>query len=375
MSKKILIVEDSPPVYIVMEHMLEKLGYTYHTATNGKQALDIAESFKPDLVLMDIMMPGSMDGIETAKEMAKMNIPFVYNSAYTDDAIVKRAKATNPLGYLVKPLRLENAKIAIEMALYKIEMRKKLAEETRQREHAMAELKKLNEELRHFTFGASHDFQEPLRTIRCFSELILTKYDSNNHDEIPELTQYIINAAKRMENLIGSLLSYSGLSFKSKPFEWCNSNDIIQNAISNLDSLIHQKKALIHCDDDLPDIRGDKNQLIVLFQNLLSNGVKYCTDTQPMIRISKETGDDKWIFSIKDNGIGIDPKYKEYIFKLFKRLHPQQEFSGSGIGLAICEKIVSRHGGTIWFSSQPNEGTTFYFSLSKKLENQDATVN
>jgi CheY-like chemotaxis protein len=149
MSKKILIVEDSFAVSIVMERMVEKLGYTFKTVYKGKDAINAAKNIAPDLVIMDIMLPGSMDGIDAARELAKNNIPFIYNSEYTEDSIIKRAKATDPLGYLVKPLNFENFKIAIEMAFEKIEIKKKLDQETHERERAMLELKELNEELRH----------------------------------------------------------------------------------------------------------------------------------------------------------------------------------------------------------------------------------
>ncbi|MBF0453008.1 MAG: response regulator [Candidatus Magnetomorum sp.] len=372
MPKKILIVEDSPSIYMIMEYILKKLGHCYKTVTTGEAALKILDQFKPDLVLMDIMLPGTMDGIETATHLVELNIPFIYSSAYTEDSIIQRAKKTNPMGYIVKPFRLENAKINIEMAFYKIEMKKRLDREIHDRERAFTELKRVNEELQHFTFGASHDLQEPLRTIMCFSELLLNKHSSENYSDIPELTQYIINAAKRMQDLIESLLSYSGLSVKKKSFQWVNSKIIIDAAIANLNGMIDEKGAQIKCYEDLPDVYGDKNQLIELFQNLLSNGIKYCTNGHPTILVSGETLEDSWRFAIQDNGIGIESKYHDYIFKLFKRLHQPGVFPGSGLGLVICEKIVKRHGGNIWFTSKPGEGTIFYFTLLKNMENNHA---
>jgi len=317
---------------------------------------------------MDIMLPGKMDGIETATYLNKLNIPVIYSSAYTEDNIIKRAKKTNPLGYIVKPIRFENAKIAIEMALYKNKMRKRLNKEIIERQHAFSELQKLNEELQHFTFGASHDLQEPLRTIMCFSQLIQEKHASKTYQDIPELTKFIIDAAGRMQDLIDSLLIYSGLSFKEKPFEWVNSKLIIDSAISNLMITVQETNVNFHIDNALPEIFGDKTQLIVLFQNLFSNAIKYCTEDSPSIHVSSENFEDHWCFAIKDNGIGIDTKYQDYIFKLFKRLHQTGTYKGSGLGLVICKKIVSRHGGEIWFESQPGKGTTFYFTISKKVE-------
>ncbi|KPA18110.1 bacteriophytochrome (light-regulated signal transduction histidine kinase) [Candidatus Magnetomorum sp. HK-1] len=365
MSKKFLIVEDSPAVYLVMERIIKKLGYQYKTVTTGEDAIEILKHYTPDMVLMDIMLPGSIDGIETAIKIASYNIPLMYCSACTDDHILKRVKKTNPIGYLVKPFRLENAKITIEMALFKIEMKKKLNQEIQERERAFSELKKLNEELQHFTFGASHDLQEPLRTIICFAELLMEKHSAEDYSAIPELTEFIISSATRMQSLIESLLSYSGLSFKAKSFEWLDSKELIDHAISNLGGMIDEKNAQIHYNENLPQIYGDKNQLIELFQNILSNSIKYCTKETPKILVNGHTFNDKWRFEIQDNGIGIDSKYKDYIFKLFKRLHQPGEFSGSGIGLVICEKIVERHKGKIWFISEPEKGTTFYFTLTK----------
>ena len=227
------------------------------------------------------------------------------------------------------------------------------------------ELQTKNEELQQFAYIVSHDLQEPLRNISSFTQLLERRYKGQLDPNADEFIDYIVDGSKRMQNLIDDLLGYTKLETNERKFEKTKLEEVVQDVLSNLRILIHENIAEIN-HDPLPEIMGDKNQLILLFQNLIGNAIKFKKpDETPKIHISAHKGknDREYIFSVSDNGIGIDPKQSERIFEVFKRLHTRNEYSGTGIGLAICRKIVERHGGRIWVESEQGKGSTFYFTI------------
>ena len=225
-------------------------------------------------------------------------------------------------------------------------------------------LKISNEELEQYAYVTSHDLQEPLRKICSFSQLLANRYKGKIEEDADQMLDYIILGATRMQDLIINLLEYSRITTRGKSFEVISSEQSLNRAVENLQFPIEQKSAKVTY-DPLPDVLADDVQLIQIFQNLISNSLKFSGNKTPEIHISCEDKGDEVVFSVADKGIGIEEEYKERIFVVFQRLHTQKDYPGTGIGLSIAKKIVERHGGSVSFESIPGEGTTFFFSLRK----------
>jgi hypothetical protein len=234
-----------------------------------------------------------------------------------------------------------------------------LASEIKQRQ----ELARSNAELEQFAYIASHDLQAPLQTIANYAQLLERRYRGRLDEKADKFINYIVDGVRRMQTQINDLLEYSRFGRQRSTFRDTDCNLVVEQAIANLRSEIEQNEAVITCQDNLPTLIADSSQLVVLFQNLLGNSIKYRSRVQPVIKITAIAEENSWQFLIADNGIGIEPKYQQRIFQIFQRLHTQEEYPGNGMGLAICQKIVERHGGTIGVESQLNCGATFHFTL------------
>jgi light-regulated signal transduction histidine kinase (bacteriophytochrome) len=234
-----------------------------------------------------------------------------------------------------------------------------LASEIKQRQ----ELARSNAELENFAYIASHDLQAPLQTISNYAKLLARRYRGQLDEKADKFINYIVDAAQRMRTQINDLLEYSRFGRQRSTFRDTDCNLVVEQAIANLRSELEQNEAVITCQDKLPTLIADSSQLVVLFQNLIGNSIKYRSRAQPVIKIAAIAKGNCWQFSVTDNSIGIEPKYQQRIFQIFQRLHTQEEYPGTGMGLAICQKIVEHHGGTIWVDSQLNCGATFYFTL------------
>jgi PAS domain S-box-containing protein len=226
------------------------------------------------------------------------------------------------------------------------------------------ELLRSNKELEQFAYVASHDLQEPLRMISSFTQLLSMRYKDKLDNEANEFIQYAVDGALRMQELINDLLEYSRIETRGKKLSVTDMHDVLGHTLINLSLNIKENNALV-TSDELPTVMADSGQMIQLFQNLIGNALKFCKTT-PLVHISAIEEKDHYLFSVRDNGIGIEPQYFEKIFQIFQRLHMREEYGGTGIGLAICRRIVERHGGKIWVESKPGEGTTFKFTLRKK---------
>lgn len=254
-------------------------------------------------------------------------------------------------------------------------------EETIKERTAFAEdkakkLEESNKELEQFAFITSHDLQEPLRKIISFGDLLTTKYNNNLDEKGKSYIEYMTNAASRMRSLIQDVLELSRVSTKDQHIEEVNLNHIINEIISDMDLIIKEKKAQIIF-QDLPTITGDKRQIYLLIQNLISNSIKYRKkDTSPIIHIhSRIKSNNEIELTVADNGIGFDKQQAEKIFIMFQRLHAKEEYEGTGIGLAICKKIASRHGGEIFASSEKDQGATFTVRLPCQIKKGSHYVN
>ena len=243
--------------------------------------------------------------------------------------------------------------------------RDELNKEIDERKHAQEALINVNKELEQFAYIASHDLQEPLRVITGYLQLIERRYKDKLDKDADEFINFAVDGARRMQSLITDLLVFSRLTRKPKPFTLIDCNTVIKNVVLNLESVIQSTNAVI-MSEPLPSVSGDETQLTQLFQNLISNGIKFHSDKKPQININAQKTDSEWLFSVKDNGIGIEDIYKERIFVIFQRLHSRDEYPGTGIGLAICKKVVEKHGGRIWVESEPGKGSTFYFTIPDK---------
>ncbi|MEG4587357.1 PAS domain S-box protein [Microcoleus sp. MOSTC5] len=224
------------------------------------------------------------------------------------------------------------------------------------------DLKRSNEELEQFAYVASHDLQEPLRAVTSYTQLLAQRYQGNLDERANKYINYIVDGATRMQQLINDLLAYSRLGTSGQEFEEADCNAAVKQSLSNLQIAIAEKKAVITW-DAMPTVMADEFQLVQLFQNLIANGIKFCRQDTPLIHIAAGRQESEWLFSVRDNGIGIDPQYADRIFIIFGRLHSRREYSGTGIGLAMCKRIVERHGGRIWVESQEGKGATFYFTI------------
>ena len=277
-----------------------------------------------------------------------------------------------PVEITFSPLHTEEG-VVITIAIRDISDRKRTEEQIRQLNTHLEErvlerteaLLRSNEELQQFAYVASHDLQEPVRTVSVFAQLLAKRYQGQLQGDADQFIGYIVENSERMEKLIHAILDFSRLDARGADFfARISCEDALDDAIFNLRSLIEESGAVV-TRGPLPSIMGDLVQLTRLFQNLLVNAIKYRSEKIPKIEVAAQDRGIEWIFSVADNGIGIDPQYAEKVFGIFKVLQPRGRSSGSGMGLAICRKIVGRHQGRIWVESALGKGATFYFTLPK----------
>ena len=399
---KILLVDDREDNLYSIETIFEKDNYTIVKANSGREALKVLLKEQDfSLILMDVQMP-DLNGFETATiiyERDKLrNIPIIFITAFGyDEDYIFKGYQTGGVDYIYKPVNPEvlRMKVSVFVDLYRknqqlllhekrlmtankslqreIEDRKVSEEKIRQLNEQLvqnnAHLKTVNEELDRFAYVASHDLQEPLRKILVFSDKILMKNEFDKETE--KHFKKIIDSSKRMQVLINDLLSLSRDATNSPDFKPVDLNVLLKEIATELEVQIEKNNAQVNI-DKLPVINGVPSLMRQLFYNLISNAIKFRKETvDPIIRIESRirigtngTSDKNYYnIMVSDNGIGFDPKYKEEIFLVFKRLHSYHEFEGSGVGLSICKKIVEKHNGSILADSTPGEGSTFIIEL------------
>jgi PAS domain S-box-containing protein len=229
---------------------------------------------------------------------------------------------------------------------------------------AVGNLERSNKDLEQFAYVASHDLQEPLRMISSYTQLLAQKYEGLLDDKAKKYIAYAVDGAMRMQGLISDLLTYSRIGTQGKPFEPTDSHKVLCEVLRILQAAIEESGAVV-TNDDLPTVRADTGQLVQVLQNLIANAVKFRGADSPHVHVSAQYHGHEWRFSVKDNGIGIDPQYADRLFVIFQRLHTRQEYPGTGIGLAVCKRVVERHGGRIWFESNLGRGSTFFFTIQE----------
>jgi light-regulated signal transduction histidine kinase (bacteriophytochrome) len=228
------------------------------------------------------------------------------------------------------------------------------------------EMERSNKDLQQFAYVASHDLQEPLRMVSSYVQLLQRRYQGKLDDDADDFIGFAVDGATRMQNLIQGLLSYSRINTHGNPLSLTDIEEVFGQVLTNLALAIAESGAKI-THESLPKVEADATQLVQLFQNLIANAIKFCNRRPPQIHVTAKRKASDWVFSIRDNGIGLDPDYADRIFTIFQRLHSRMDYPGTGLGLAICKRIVERHGGSIWVTSTPGQGATFHFTLPARI--------
>ena len=408
---KILVVDDRENNLLSMESILWKDGYDIVRAGSGREALKILlKDFDFTLILMDVEMP-ELNGFETAtmiyqrEKLRHIPIIFITAHSYGDENLFRGYK-TGAVDYIYKPIQADllRAKVAVFVELYRknhlliaqeqklktinrsleLEVKERKASEEKIKElnkqliMNIEQLESTNKELDQFAFIASHDMQEPLRKIRTFSNRVLTKYKDQLDNEGQLYIEKMQNACERMQNLINDILAFSKISVSKDLRVVSDMNQLLEEVISDMDLQIQEKNARITI-EKLPKVPVYPGLIKPLFQNLINNSLKYSRkNVEPVISISgkiesHEDGNGKingfkfCRIHIKDNGVGFEQQYAEQIFTMFKRLHGNAEYAGTGIGLAICKKIVEEHQGYISAKGTLNKGAVFTISLPVEI--------
>jgi PAS domain S-box-containing protein len=341
-----VVVNPGGDIVLLNVQAENKFGYSRDELVGQKMKSIIPEGFAERLIA---------DALRTAEDALAQQIG-------TGIELTGRRKDGSdfPIEIMLSPLESAEG-ILVTAAIRDITTRKRAEAHLLQK---VAELNRSNEELGQFAYIASHDLQEPLRMVASYTQLLSRRYKGKLDADGDQFIAFAVDGANRMQRLIQDLLAFSRVGTKGQDLLDISSEDALLQALMNLRSAIEESGAQV-THDPLPPVLADETQLVQLFQNLVGNAIKYQSPGVPRVHVSAASnGAKKWLFSVKDNGLGIDPQYFDKIFGMFQRLHKREEFAGTGIGLAICKKIVERHGGSISVESQPGQGSTFRFALA-----------
>ena len=415
-QSRLLAIDDSSTYLEFLDGELQQDGYDLHKAASGKLGLTRIDSEHFDCVLVDLMMP-EMDGIEVCRQIdarrrgtdnpigilmltareGKEDLSQALEAG-ADDFVSKSSDMAIVRGRIRALLRRrfyqeENQRILGELKQKELEAelaqvqrqaaeaRAQLADEL---ERTAAELKRSNQELEQFARIISHDLSEPLRSVSGLTKILQSRYMDALDPRGQELFGHVVAGATRMKALLNDLLELSRVGTRGKPFEPVNCAELVAAVLADLSVAVQESGAIVTY-DDLPTVAADPTQLRQLFQNLIANAIKFRDEKPPRVRLSanrRQTTDHRpgaedgeaesevsglrsevWEFSVCDNGIGIEGKDFDRIFTIFQRLHTRDAYPGTGLGLALCKRIVERHGGRIWIESEPGEGSTFHFTI------------
>ncbi|SEH37853.1 sensor histidine kinase [Magnetospirillum fulvum] len=375
---RILVVDDQLDNCLVLEDLLSA-SYEVEIAADGLAALAVMERPSlPDLVLLDVVMPG-LDGFEVCRRLRERpvtrDLPLIFLSGLESARDEEHGLSLGADDFIHKPFvaplvlaRVRNVIGRRESAIRERQIaviEARLAEQDSNAAAMQAVIDRLtvmNTELERYAFVAAHDLREPLRSVTSFAQLLERHLGDGLDQTGRDYLRYVVEGARRMHDLIGGLLAYSYISSNVGPPTWVSSDAACRAAIENLDLIIRESRAEI-ITSDLPMVRADELPLLQLFQNLIGNAVKFRSSERPLrVEVSARRREGEWEFSVADNGIGFDPVEQD-VFELFRRVRPHDGPSGSGVGLAICKRIVQTLGGRIGVESKPGRGSVFTFTL------------
>jgi signal transduction histidine kinase len=353
---RVLVVEDNASDSELMLHALKNAGYESEceVVQTADDFSDRIRKNKYDIILADYRLPG-WNGMETVAMVRQedVDIPVVLVSGALGELKAVECIKQGAADYVLKD-HLAHLPQSVRRAIEE----KDLRDENRRTQE---ELARSNRDLEQFAYVASHDLQEPLRMVATYTQLLAERYQGKLDENADKYIHYAVEGALRMQTLVKDLLAFSRVGRKQETLRETDCNLVVRNVIANLQSLIQESGARIDY-EALPVLVADPSELLQLFQNLIGNAIKFRGAEPPEIRITARKEKKEWLVSIKDNGIGISPQHVEDVFVIFKRLHTREEYPGSGIGLAICKKIVEHNQGHIWVESKPGMGSTFQFT-------------
>lgn len=355
----ILIVDDRRENLLATEKILKYLDADIFKASSGNEALSLMLRHRFAVVLLDVQMP-EMDGFETAKLMQEheemRNAPIIFVTAISkEEKYASQAAEIGAVDYIFKPINPEILKSKVKVYLDIFVQREEILK-------LNTILRQSNEELERFAYICSHDMQEPVRMMNSYAELLMGKYSGQMDEKANKYLGFISSNARHMQKMIMDILEFSRVGRESPQIETIDCNKVAAEVIGKLE----KGNAQIDC-SQLPVLQTSDTLVRALFQNIIGNALKFQDGSkQPEIHIHAERQEDAWLFSITDNGIGIDPQFKEKVFAIFQRIHRREAYPGTGIGLSTCKKLVELYGGKIWFESIPGEGTSFYFTIPHK---------
>jgi signal transduction histidine kinase len=414
----ILLVDDRPDNLFVLEAVLEPLGQNLVRATSGKQALQQVLENDFAVILLDIQMD-DMDGFETADlirtRKRSRHTPIIFMTAYEEERFrPEKAYALGAVDYLLAPIipevlrakvttfvelfwkteqmrqqgerlrqlerleferRLDEEKLRLteeryrEISRQSAELEQRVRERTRDLEEANRQLQRSNHELEQLAYVASHDLKEPLRKVRIYLQLLQERYRGRLDARADEFIGHAVDSAGRLQALVNDLLAFARVDSRGGARAPASCEAAFDQAAANLEAAIQESRAAV-TRTALPTVCGDGTQLVQLFQNLLDNAIKFRGEAAPAVHVTAERRGNAWRFAVRDNGIGIEQQLSDRLFVLFGRLHRARAYPGTGIGLAICKKIVEGHGGEIGVESEPGRGATFWFTLPALEEQQ-----
>jgi two-component system sensor histidine kinase/response regulator len=363
-AARILVVDDEAPLMKAICDTLRDRGYVTNGFTSGHAALETIEKGKFDLLISDLMMP-ELDGISLIQRALKLDSDLVAIMMTGEGTIASAVEAMKmgALDYILKPFKFSAVLPVITRALSIRTLRIENAELQRNLVQRTAELEITNQELEAFSYSISHDLRAPLRALDGFSKILLNRYSEDLPGDAKRLLGNIIASSQRMTQLIQDLLSLSRLGVQQIQIRTISMSLLVRETLEELQK-IQDNPAIVVEVDDLPDCKGDSSLLKQVLLNLLSNAFKFTRHCEkPVVHVGGNIENEKALYFVRDNGVGFDMNYVYKIFGVFQRLHTQEEFEGTGVGLSIVRRIVIRHGGQIWAEAALNSGATFYFTL------------
>ena len=363
---KILVVDDKRENLFALEVALRELDVELFTVTNGNDALKATLNHDFSLALLDVQMP-DMDGYELAaflrEEEKTSGLPFIFISAvYTDNPAIFKGYEKGAFSFITKPFQPEILRNKVRFFIEKHQQEVDLFNINKKLEEKNAELKEINLELESFSYSVSHDLMAPVRALKIYSEMLEQGHGEVLGDNGIKLLSKIQKNSHRISVLIKALLEFSQLGRKEIIKTEVNMNQLVASVIQDQSEFTsHRAEILV---EDLPNAFGDVALLTQVWTNLISNAIKYSiTEKNPRIEIGCTISEEYFTFSIKDNGAGFDMAHASKLFGVFQRLHSDSAYSGTGIGLAIVERIISKHHGKVWAEAVVNDGATFFFKL------------